>query len=765
MSMRGILLAGLLSMFACLPVLAQPAAPAPAAARDGQPDPMEDPYIRELVRRSRGNNTQLAGSIRDALRLKLDTFASQFLVTLAGRNVEAQESAAIAREISADRLLRVVIEPQFPDPAKKMATDLLAALQAYDEDPARLLPAIEKLKSDSADERLPAMRTVLAGGLESIALLSVAVAKEPNPTTRDELLRVMLRLGEGGRTALKQLAIYGDDSLRAGALAALIRLGGDDLLALTLAALHDPNSTDAEIATAEKWLLRRYKARPSKAEAETYLVGRLQEIRDAVPRTSLEPNTAVLWTIGPDRASVVHTNVDSLNAPWRGVIDHARLIHRLGELSDEARLSAMGADLAYRYQLDPLSVDESSDDLKSLWGDAALSPLAMINLIETAIEEGDLVVAVAALRLVDESMQAEAGALMTTHSELLTPLVDAASHPQPRLRFEAASAIARLAFKEQYAGSSYVMQRWLEMASLSREPIVMVIETRLEVLGQIERIWSSLGYRVESVPSVEDAVLAIDRGGDVRFILSTTMLSDRPSIEMIDTIRRRPLGRDIPVVLYGAVDAGVTAAVEEKRWAAPVVHVELPGSAAGWSLIMEPLEVTRLLPTLSAVERLDFRRRGSDILGQIASSPDEYAFYDFAKIAGTPVAGSRNSADSTTVAFGEPILAVLSVAASRDSQAALVEIAVRPSELPARREAAADALLLSIQRAGILLNGDDLLRLARTRQELDDDAGKAIDRVLAVIGRRSDVGGITTESDAGTETSQPKTKRVSPPDI
>lgn len=760
--MRGILAAGLIFFVACSPAHAQ--APARAAA-EVKANPMEDPYIRELVRRSRGNNSQLAMSIRDALRLKLDDFANQFLATLASRNANAQETAILARDISPDRLLRVVIEPQFTAAAKTQANAMLAALKAFDEDPARLLPAIEKLKLSSPDERLPAMRIVLAGGNESIGLLSVAIAKESNASHRDEMLRLMLRLGDGGRSALKQLAIYGDDSLRAGAIESLSRLGGDDLMSMMLAAVHDPNSTEAERQFAEKWLQRRYKNVPTRDEAETYLVNRMADMREALKNSSEDTGTFELWTISANRSSVQHTTVDAANVRWRELIDHARLIHRLGELSAEATARALGADLAYRYQLDPLLIDEARDELKSIWGEEALSPLSMAKLIETSIAEDDFVVAVSALHLVDETMRDAAGALMTTHSEVLTPLVEAASHPQPRLRYEAASAIARLGFQEPYAGSSYVMQCWLEMANLVREPIAMLIETRLEVTGQIERIWDSMGYRVEVVPTVEDAVLAIDRGGDVRFILSTTMLSDLPAIEMIDRVRRRPHGRDIPVILYGLVDAGVTASVEERRWNSPVVHVELPATAAGWMLITEPLEAVRPLPALSAVERLDFRRRGSQILGEIASQPDGFAFYDFNKIAGTPITSATNYSDSSTVAFGEPILAVLSVAASRDAQAALVEIAVRKSELPARREAAADALLLSIERAGVLLAGDDLLRLARTRQVLDDDSGKAIDRVLAVISRRSDVGGITTDSAANANASQTNEKRVSPPDI
>jgi CheY-like chemotaxis protein len=773
--MRGILVALLMSAFTCGLIVAPSIAhgqppifgrqPAAAVAPDPPEDPLADPYVRELVRRSRGSDESLAGSIRDALRLKLDTFATQFLAGLAARNLNAEATAELTQQIGADRLLRVVVEPQFPAAAKKQAEAMLAALKKYEEDPARIAPAIEKLASGSPDERLAAMRVVLAGGNESIAQLSLSIAQQPDEAMRDEKLRVLLRLGDGGAAALRQLAIYGDDTLRAGALAALIRLGDTRVKPIVLAAVHDPAATDAEREVARRWLRQRYPSVPTLAEAETFLVDQLALQRAAISLQSPDAPPVVIWTIGSDRRTLSHVLVDSVNAAWRDVIDHARLLRRLGELSPMASARGIAAELAYRYQLDPLMASQAGDEVSTVWGADALSAMSLAGLIEQTLREDDLISAVAALQMIDGSMADEADLLMTTHSELLTPLVEAASHPQPRLRFEAAAAIGRLGYKAPYAGSSYVMRRWLEMANLTREPLVLVVEPRMEIDGMIERVIDSLGYRVEIVHNVEEALLTLERGGDVRYLISTTMLADRSAIELVDLVRRRPLGGDLPIILYGLVDAGVNAAVEDKRWPAPVVHVELPSTASGWSLILDPIEASRPLPSLSAVERLDFRRTGAQILGQLASQPEHFAFYEFGKIAGTPIPASAIPADSKSVAFGEPILAVLSVAATRDAQSQLVDLAMKASLSPERRKAAADALLSSIDRDGILLSGEDLLRLAQTRQSLDDEMGKAIDRVLVVIGRRTDVDNLTEDAASDNDSSQTTEMRVSPPDI
>ncbi len=732
--------------------------------------PQEDPYIRELVRRSRGSNAMLAISISDALNIKLDDLASGFLASLAGRKVDVAETATLARRILPAQLFRVTVESQFNEAAKTQAAAMLEALRTIDQSSERILPAIANLSSLSPEERLPALRIVLAGGDESVALLSTAAAKATDTPIRDELLRVMLRLGDGGPAAIRQLAIYGDDTIRAGALKALIRLGVNHTAnkrakPVVVAAALDPNATPQEKATAQSWLKRYYSGLPSHEDAERFMLDQLASQQEAIGNVNDQDATIQLWTIGDDLLSVKHAPVRAIDAARREVIDQVRLLHRLGTLSEPARDAGIAADLSYRFQLDPLGIRESRAEIVRLWGEESVSVPGLARLIETTIEIGDFTSAIAAIQLLDESMDDDADLLMSTHSEVRTPLVVAASHPIPRLRYEAAAAIARLGYTRAYAGSSEVMRRWIEMTSLAREPIVLLVGTRIELEGQIERILASMGYRVEIVSSVRDAVAAVDRGGDLRFMISTTVLPDRSAMELVDAVRRRPLGVQLPIILHGMMDKVVDGVTNDVRLPTPVIHVELPGSAAGWSLILDPIEADRLLPSLSAVERFDFRRAGTNALGQIASKPDTFGFYDFDKLAGVQVSGGATGSDSATVAFGEPLLAVLSVAASRDAQSTLVDLTIRAGTTSERREAASRALLSSIERNGVLLERGDLLRLSKTQQALDDKSRAVIDQVLAEIGRRSDLTGVEFGSTVKIDASKQTEPRVSPPDI
>ena len=60
-----------------------------------------------------------------------------------------------------------------------------------------------------------------------------------------------------------------------------------------------------------------------------------------------------------------------------------------------------------------------------------------------------------------------------------------------------------------------------------------------------------MGYRTEVIGSVLQLEREIARGGDLRLVLSKTQLWDIPPVEMIDRVRRMPLGQNVPIVFYG----------------------------------------------------------------------------------------------------------------------------------------------------------------------------------------------------------------------
>jgi len=295
------------------------------------------------------------------------------------------------------------------------------------------------------------------------------------------------------------------------------------------------------------------------------------------------------------------------------------------------------------------------------------------------------------------------------------------------VRYEAALAVARLGFAAPFPGVSNVTLRLSEMATLDRQPLALIVDTRVERESQIERLISSLGYRVEVAASVGDAIRQVDRGGDLRMVITTSLLPDRTVLELVDAVRRHPFGNRIPIFIHGPFDSSIQAATEQVRWVAPTVHLELPTTPSGWGAELESVvdqRVGRLqgLEPLTAAQRFDIRRQAIEAIGRLSGSPDRYHFYDLSQLGGATMAmRGIATGDLSKVAFGEPRLALLSASATGQSQTALVDLMLQESSSPTNIQATGEALLASIDRHGVLLSGDVIRRLGDAMDAATDE--------------------------------------------
>lgn len=690
--------------------------PSPTALPEPPPPPT-DVFLLELRRRSRGTDTQLAESIRDALRLKLDVEASRFLESIEQRQWDDVKRREVVQIISADSLLRAMVDETITAKAKTQAAELLAAKKRVDESPERIAGAIPAIGTSDPERELPATRILLSAGIAAIGPLALAAAEEPAPGRRDALLLLLARLGEDSLGALSLLAIYGPAEIRSGALASLDRMRSEEAVGHLGVAVHAADATEAEREFASERLQQQFGHIPSHADTQAYLLDRLSSLRRAAGQLAHSEASGIAWTIDPQSNAPVPTPTTAALAAQRQVFDQSRLLYRLGNLSPEATQVAVTADLAYRFQVEPLAVAEQIDELRQVWGDDAFTAQSISTIIAGAIADDDLAAAVAAMTLVGPTITGNRGDLLTTGSADMAPLVKAVTHSVPQVRYEAALAILRLEYQSPFPGASTVTDRLNEMASLSRDPVALIVDTRVERESLIERVIASLGYRVEVASSVAEAIRQVDRGGDLRLVISTSILPDRSVLELVDGVRRHPFGERIPIFIHGPYDSSIQIAVDDLRWNAPVAHIELPNSAAGWGVILEPaltLPIGRLqgFDPLSAAQRYDFRRRAIVAIGKLTGSPEIYDFYGLDRLLTAAIGGGDAAGPEVAkVAFGDPRLALLSASANGQSQAALVEMMLRRSAKDADYQAAAAALRVSIERHGVVMSGEVVRRL------------------------------------------------------
>jgi CheY-like chemotaxis protein len=441
-------------------------------------------------------------------------------------------------------------------------------------------------------------------------LVAAAVSEKP-PAARDDILRVMLELGEGGIQALRQLALYGTPPVRLRALQSLSRIDRRANMVELVTALHAADSSEAEVETA-RTRLQPMGGIPSRESSLQILTLDLADKQNRATLTDNDDQTVTLWSAGPARDRAVYQSTLRILAAYRDVADAGARLRRVGGLSAATQGAVLVADMAYRVMVDPDWGDpEQVEAFRKTYGVSASGP-ALSAAIARSLEDGDHTATIGLMRLIDP-----ASASVLNRSQLLvgngaspTPLVRAASSPEPQVRYEAALLVSRLAQEKPFPGSSYVRGCLSEMSALSDRPTAILVETRADVIIPIELILGDLGFDVKVVGNVGQLQRVVARGGDLRLILSKTQLADLSPIEMTDRVRRTHRGRQLPIVFYGPEPPGLVTA----RWQAPTVLIGRPTSPTGLDDLREMVRRRRRLPPLSIIDRQTYRDAATQLL-------------------------------------------------------------------------------------------------------------------------------------------------------
>ncbi len=599
--------------------LTSPFGQPPAAAKaSDEPEVEVDPLTQQLLEHAYRGDRQLADAIASLARTGRWEDVDRLLSRLAGKNIDPAMLAEMSRQIGPALFLRMKQNPAIGDTARAGIDKLTKASLSEAESPEALRRAIDQLDDNSIDTRLAATRTLLSGGNAAITELVAAAVSETPAAPRDDILRAMLQLGPTSVSALRQLALYGTPAVRQRALQSLARINRQTHLTDLLTAMFASDATAEEVAIAKSQLQRIEAGLPSRSEAIEILEIVFRDQQDTALRTDNDDQTVTLWSVDKDGTGVTAQTTSAMMAAYRDVADAAARLRRVGGLSAETEGEVLAADMAYRVLIDPDwgDADQVAAIHQSYGG--LRSGSAISAAIGRSLANRDEAATLGLIRLIDptDASVLVRHRLLDGNGAVPTPLVQAASDSSPRVRYEAALLASQMAQGAAYPGSSQVRKCLREMVSLTDQPTAILVETRSDVIIQLERILSDSGLLVDVVGSVSEVQRSVDRLGDLRMILAKTELPDLPPIEMVDLVRRTDRGRDVPIVFYGSEPVGL----EEKRWQAPLVWIDRPASTSGLAEVLDNVRRRRRLPPLSVIDRQSLRAAAAAQLGELAQA-------------------------------------------------------------------------------------------------------------------------------------------------
>lgn len=643
----------------------------------------------------------------------------------------------------------------------ELARVVFDELVALNLDPQQRATLVEQFGT-AALVRLSREEALAPAGLEfSQATIQAAGKQAAAP---DRVAQLVLELQEGGNTqrrAIAELARIGKDAVPPaiellksdnpeavrGAKAALLRLApfseqvllaaletkSDDLrqhVAHLLALLESPRAAPllalpALSAPADSLVARAYVTLtgqvPTPESADGLLRRSLANLEGGVPAFHTGDSDQVAYWVWDQEAGLPREVQLSSRAATDAYA--ARIASDLAALhptDSRLKVDAMGKQLeaAALLQTAGVSREVPQDELNALTDDQ------LRHLLRKSLERRHTAAAVAALRTIASRDDVR---FLSTHDGRPSEVAEALRAPHPRVRYAALEAIARLNPTRPYPGASHVRPAIVRMLSSRGGRDVLVASPSLEAAATWAGGLASQGYSAQIAASGAEALEVAIAEADIEIVLIDMAITSPAVREVVFQLRRQPGTALVPIGLLAREEQLSTARQIANEHQGVIAYPRPHSDQALQSLATE---LTALLPPdwTTPDDRTRQSAQATEWMYQFLDQGRD--FYRLRAAADDVSRAIRRAAPNATS------WATMATLGTPDSQRTLVDSA-STGPLPIEtRQAAAEAFATSVERFGLLLTADQILRQydlynasEREPRETQEVLGKLLDTI------------------------------------
>jgi len=663
-------------------------------------DPQEQaravPLIEQAVRDADPRTPQeLVNAIETLLRVDSEELAKTYLIRLAGLPWDDEKYHRIYRLAGPAFILDLARRSGLQPEGRAFADQVLDAARRVSYNPDRLNELTRKLSDPNIYVRSDTLKQLRQTGATGAAAIVNALANEERRDEFPWLRAALAKLGQVAEGPLLGAILSDHQPLILEASNAL----GFIKSRKSLAALYRPyliGSTRQHRRVAAAALERRLGIVPSQAEAQIALKSALQDYIRPVDVDPFEPETYL----------------DEWN--WDG---EKMVVTRRRTHVSRHRFAAKLAETLHRYQgQDP--------EYRNLYLIAALQAIKSTNGIDTPLEEAvadslhrrfsHQQVLVALQQALDRDHAEAAAAACELLTRYNDPAILDGAHGDPsslvaalqfgdlRVTYAAAHSIASLATDEQFAGSSYYLSSLIYLAASAGQRKVVIGHNDVTAAQTLGEFVAKAGYQPVLAGSARQLFSIATSDPDVQAILITDRLHQPDYIELVQTLRRDPRTKRIPVgLLYRESSKSRMDSYGRQDPLTATFPMALDPSLVARQL--ERLRLRRGLDTLQPETRLEYALWANQQLAQLASDPARG--YDLAAhqeqvadgILRQPV---TRSAARYLARVGTPF-----------AQRKLLAIVTQPSLPIEVRRATLQELKQAFEAKGLLLTRDEIQQL------------------------------------------------------
>lgn len=700
----------------------------PPARPAGPPRGSDDPVVQALLESNPTTPPQLVRAIETLLNLGYPEVALPLVQRLQEANLDDAARYALVKEFGSDTFSRISREPALGPMGPALATAVIEGASRYAQDPQRIGELIDRIPGASVAARRGLANELRSGGAASVNALLNALNDESRADGHEALFEALVLQGPNALGPATAAIEAPQPGIRAAAARALGHVGNRNSVKYLVGLAVDSTAPPAVREAAQDGLRRLLGDVPRREAVIPFLYDEARRAYEGTPPE--EPNLAgevEIWVWDPQTSAA---SVRMAPARVAAAITAQQIATHLYALDPERpeiqRLflstvlerAALERGLQNRLESGPGTVYE-------IVGSFEMPEL--LDVLAHQLREGHTIGATALVRILGDIGDTS---LLYHRSPVPSLIAEAASHPDPRLRFAAVEALVKLAPEDwRFPGASQITHGITHFANCSGALCGVIADTLPQKAQDLAGLLVQLGYETSLATNGRDAVLQTVGSSDVAFILIDTTLPNAPPEILIQSIRKDPRAAWLPIGLLAPVNQLDEVRRLAERFPRTAVFVR-PHNAGAMQLQMEELLATVAYEFVPPEERLAQAQAALTWLVALTNKPHIRALYDLRRLD-----GMLTSVVYVPELTEQASLALANLGTHR-AQLALVELASTVAMPLASRQAAAEAFRIAVQRDGVLLSPHEVLRQYdryNASEHLDEDTQQVLGSILDSI--------------------------------
>jgi hypothetical protein len=623
-------------------------------------------------------------------------------------------------------------------PEGRQAADLVfGAAQRTAQNPDRINALIAQLSAPSPGERQEAVDKLAASGRNIVTpmlrVLTDATREREHPHVRTALAQL---------SAVTELPLIGaldgaGESLKAQIIAVLGRMGsGRAAVHLVRPALdtHAPAQVrDVAVVALQKVV----GAMPDRYEARRYLSNEATRLlHGELPYEADQDDNIELWSWDEAKREVSARKLPKADAAVFLAARVANDLYALNADDSAAQRLMLLTNLEWTKVVggldQPLPIGAGTSSSIAMQS----GPRVMSQVLADAMKQERVPASIAAVEVLASLGDAS---VLETRSGAASPLAEAITFPDRRVRLAAALAAVKLAPGASFPGAGRVTQTLGWFIGASGGSYVLVGHPRGEDAQTIVGFINGLGYEGQAAYSGRTFVAEATANPDFEFILVSDAIDSPPVKEIAQWLRRDFRTARVPlgIMARGEHLAALRDAFSDDRFTLvfPGLH-----STAVAAVEVEKLKVLGGRNLVGRDERIAQARAALTALATLARDENSFATYELLRQEPVVVGALYNPALAADAAN------VLALYGTPKAQAVLVDFASQNTRFLSDRQAAAAGFAVAVKARGLRLTQQQIAtqydrynasqRLDRPAQEL---LGSILDTIEAPATARGDL--------------------------